>query len=568
MTEFAGRISRHRPERAGVCSATRPATRTPDGIPYWAPLDLNPYLYFDARVNVSTEGGEVDLWYAQWYGGTAPPNGLSDYLDQGTAEWKPIHSTDGYIQFDNVDTRLEYDPPVSQAGVLICATDNGIFAYEVDADSVDEITALGFETGYFQTLKLYAMTLLPATVSDVQIAGVIQFFEEELGATRNPTGSLHSYWRGRTDLVTPKFDALDFSGGTDFSSCWRSCSSLEDFPGALDLSSGTAFSSCWNGCSSLTEFPGTLDLSSGTAFNYCWLGCSSLESFPGTLDLSSGTDFGLCWYGCSSLEEFPGTLDLSSGTAFSSCWNGCSSLTEFPALDLSSGTNFSYCWQSCSSLEEFPGDLDLSSGTNFSNSWRSCTSLEEFPGTLDLSSGSNFSSCWRSCSSLEEFPSELDLSSGTNFNSCWQSCSSLEEFPGALDLSSGTDFNSCWQSCSSLENFPGALDLSSGTDFFGCWYNCSSLEDFPANFFDYWTPGTPATNCFYYAWDGCSSLTATSVENILNSIATSGVDAPASGPDITIDYDDGTGPPDITSAVATLKACSPAWTITLNGTPQ
>jgi len=444
MTEFAGRISRYRPERAGVCSATRPACRTPDGIPYWAPLDLNPYLYFDARVNVSTEGGEVDLWYPQWYGGTAPPNGLSDYLDQGTAEWKPIHSTDGYIQFDNVDTRLEYDPPVSQAGVLICATDNGIFAYEVDADSVDEITALGFETGYFQTLKLYAMTLLPATVSDLQIAGVIQYFEEELGATRNPAGSLATYWLGRTDLVTPKLDALDFSGVTNL---------------------------------------------------------------------------GLSWYQCNSLSEFPGTLDLSSVTYFYFCFAACSSLTEFPAeLDLSSGQNFGGSWYGCSSLSQFPGELDLSSGQNFSQSWQNCTSLSQFPGELDLSSGTNFYYCWQGCSSLEEFPSELDLSSGTYFGSCWQ--------------------------------------------------NCTSLEDFPANLFDYWSPGTPSSSCFVNGWDGCSSLTATSVENILNSIATSGVDAPASGPDITIDYDDGTGPPDITSAVTTLKACSPAWTITLNGTPQ
>jgi hypothetical protein len=112
------------------------------------------------------------------------------------------------------------------------------------------------------------------------------------------------------------------------------------------------------------------------------------------------------------------------------------------------------------------------------------------------------------------------------------------------------------------------LDLSSGTNFGYGWYLCSSLEDFPANFFDSWTPGTPVPNCFENAWDGCSSLTATSVENILNSIATSGVDAPASGPDITIDYDTGTGTPDISSAVTTLKACSPAWTITLNGVAQ
>ncbi len=614
-------MKRRQATRSGTWAASSAATWSGSysGAGPIDPISLNPYLYFDARVNVNTEGGDVDLWYPQWYGDPAPSNGLSDHLDQGTAEWQPTHDDDGYIQFDNVDTRLEYDSPVEQAGVLICATDNGIFAYEVDADSVDEITALGFETGYFQTLKLYAMTLLPATVSDVQIAGVIQFFEEELGATRNPTGDLSNYWRGRTDLVTPKFAALDFSGvtniracwlgcssltefpgeldlssGTNFGFCWQSCTSLTEFPGTLDLSSGTSFASSWQSCTSLSEFPGTLDLSSGTNFNASWYGCTSLENFPseldlssgtnfsqswqsctsleefpGTLDLSSGTDFNNCWLSCTSLEEFPGTLDLSSGTNFSTCWYNCNSLTEFPGtLDLSSGTNFNYSWGTCSSLTEFPSELDLSSGTNFSYCWYNCNSLTEFPSELDLSSGTNFSYCWKSCTSLEDFPA-LDLSSGTSFYACWHSCSSLESFPSDLDLSSGTNFAYCWYGCSSLENFPSELDLSSGTNFYLCWYNCTSLEDFPANLFDYWSPGTAGSYCFQYAWDGCSSLTATSVENILNSIATSGVDAPASGsPDITIDYDDGTGPPDITSAVTTLKACSPAWTITLNGVAQ
>jgi len=412
MTEFAGRISRYRPERAGVCSATRPATRTPDGIPYWAPLDLNPYLYFDARVNVNTEGGDVDLWYSQWYGGTAPPNGLSDYLDQGTAEWQPTHSTDGYIQFDNVDTRLEYDPPVGQAGVLICATDNGIFAYEVDADSVDEITALGWETGYFQTLKLYAMTLLPATVSDVQIAGVIQSFEEELGATRNPTGDLTQYWRGRTDLVAPKFAPLDFSGVTNFNSCWYNCSSLETFPGALDLSSGTDFDYCWSGCTSLTEFPGTLDLSNATSFLFCWYGTG---------------------------------------------------IINFPALDLSEGIDFSECWKLCSDMESF----------------------------------------------------------------------------GACNVSKGRDFNRAWQAC-------------------------TSLTTFAAGVFDYWSPASVENDCFTNCWEDGFALTPTSVENILNSLAASGVAAPASGVDITIDH--GAGSPSVSTAVGLLKGRG--WTITLNGTPQ
>jgi hypothetical protein len=91
------------------------------------------------------------------------------------------------------------------------------------------------------------------------------------------------------------------------------------------------------------------------------------------------------------------------------------------------------------------------------------------------------------------------------------------------------------------------------------------LTTFPANFFDSWT-GTPVNNCFLNAWLGCNSLTATSVENILNSIDTSGQSAPASGVDITIDYDTGTGTPSVATAVTNLK--SRGWTITLNGVAQ
>ena len=125
-----------------------------------------------------------------------------------------------------------------------------------------------------------------------------------------------------------------------------------------------------------------------------------------------------------------------------------------------------------------------------------------------------------------------------------------------------------WANCSSLTSFP-ALPADkrpvSGTNFYTTWFNCTSLTDFPANFFDSWT-GTPANDCFFRAWDGCSALTATSVENILNSIDTSGQSAPGAGPEITIDYNAGTGTPNITTAVTNLKARN--WTITLNGVAQ
>jgi hypothetical protein len=114
-----------------------------------------------------------------------------------------------------------------------------------------------------------------------------------------------------------------------------------------------------------------------------------------------------------------------------------------------------------------------------------------------------------------------------------------------------------------------ATGLDLGSNFYGAWRFCTSLITFPTNVFDNWAPaGGAGTGCFNETWGGCTALSATSVENILNSLATAAVVAPASSPDITIDYNASSGTPSVASAVATLKGLSPAWTITLNGVAQ
>ena len=689
------------------------------------PLVLNPFLYFDGAENVTTAGGAVSSWGER----SAGTNQLDRTLAQGTASLQPDNTTEKSVDFDGTDDKLAFDVAVAQAGVLICATNNGIFAYEVDADSVDEITALGWEKGYFQDLDLFAMALLPTTVTDTQIAGVIKYLERETGATKNPTGDLTDYWRGRTDLVTPKFDALDFSGVTNLAVSWYQCSSLTSFPfidtssvtslgytwnscqsltsfPKLDTSSVINFSSAWENCMALTSFP-LIDVSSGTTLTNAWKNCQSLTSFP-SLDLSNGPSFISTWHDCTGLTSFP-ALDLSSGTDFSSAWEGLTSLTSFLAVDVSGGTSFVETWKSCNQITSFPA-LDLSSGTTFleawyhctamtsfnatgldsgtifKNAWNDCTALASFPA-LDLSAGTNFFAAWYECQSmtsflatdlsagldfyaawydcraLTSFPA-LALSSGTNFGYAWygctamtsflatgldsgtsfifawNGCSALTSFP-ALDLSSGNDFENAWQGCtamtefgsctfsddavvldfqyawqgSGLTSFPSDVDLSRGTGFLTAWHStkivnfpaldlsnstkfeyafaensfmtswgaCTmtlgrkfrrawfqnrSLATFPSGVFDSWSPASVDDKCFEEAWTDCDSLTATSVENILNSLATAGVAAPSSAVDITIDYDAGTGTPSVASAVATLKGLSPAWTITLNGVAQ
>ena len=326
-----------------------------------------------------------------------------------------------------------------------------------------------------------------------------------------------------------------------------------------DIDFGTSLANAWYGANNMTNFNAAFGVTTGVqSFSQTWQNCSSLTSFP-LIDTSSITNFASAWQNCSSLTSFP-LIDTSSGSNFASSWYGCNQLTSFPLIDVSSGTSFANAWRDCSGLTSFPL-IDVSSGTTFDSTWRNCSSLTSFP-LIDASSGTNFYGAWRDCSSLTSFPT-LDVSSGTNFRNTWYGCSGLTSFP-LIDTSSGRSFYGTWETCTDLTSFP-LIDVSSGTTFQQAWLNCNGLTTFPANFFDSWT-GTPVNSCFVNTWLNCSSLTATSVENILNSIDTSGQSAPGTGPDITIDYNASTGAPNISTAVSNLKGRG--WTITLNGVAQ
>ena len=256
------------------------------------------------------------------------------------------------------------------------------------------------------------------------------------------------------------------------------------------------------------------------------------------------------------------TTDIEFGAILSNAWRGANNMTDFnAAFGVTTGvTSYINTWRECSSLTSFPL-IDTSSGTTFQNAWYNCNKLTSFP-LINTSSGNNFSYAWFSCKQLTSFPL-IDVSSGTNFANTWQDCTGLTSFP-AINASSGTNFTRAWFGCTGLTSFP-LIGVSSGTSFNASWYNCSQMTTFPANFFDSWT-GSPATNCFVSAWGNCSSLTATSVENILNSIDASGQSGPAIGADITIDYNTSSGTPNISTAVTNLK--SRGWTITLNAVLQ
>lgn len=443
----------------GSYAATWSASWAPgqyqSGVTAIDPATLNPYLYFRADPaaggSITTVGGAVSSWSQVATGGS---NQITRDLVQPTANQQPQHdNTDKHVTFDGSDDDLIFNDSgsnssITQAGIWVSATKRGVWAQEIDNSSVLVADALGPDKGYPQGEDVYAIALLPNTITDAQIEGVVLWLLENTSAEKATDTNLGNYRRNQTDVI---------------------------------------------------------------------------RHIGAGIDTSNATSFAIAFYDNSAATSFP-LLDTSSSTNFAYCWFRNSSLTEFPLIDTSSATVFHTSWKECSSLVQFPL-LDVSSGTDFQESWRNCTGLSSFP---------------------------------------------------ALDTSSGTNFNATWKQCTSLTSFP-SLDISSGTNFLSSWQSCSGLTAFPANLFDSWNPASINDGVFNNCWDGCSVLTATSVENILVSLAASGKHGTANGASggtaltdavIDIDYNTSTGALSsaTTTAITTLKSRS--WGVTINGVAQ
>jgi len=277
------------------------------------------------------------------------------------------------------------------------------------------------------------------------------------------------------------------------------------------------------------------------------------------------------WQGNTSMSDF-GAIQAPLCTNFTSAWNGCSALTSFPA-DAKLGTaannvNFNSAWQA-SGLTSFPA-LDLSNGNNFSSAWRSCSALTSFPAGAKLGTSANnvnFQDAWRS-SGITSFSTPLPTA--TNLRSSFEDAVSLVSFNSQLPLATNALF--AWDNCSSLTSFD--VSLPSLTAMYRAWAGCSSLTDFSADVFSNWNPQSISSGVFDFTWQGCTALTAQSVENILTSIDASGKYATSTGASggsalgdsgIDIDYNVATGSLSAATNTAIDSLSGKGWEVYING---
>lgn len=363
-----------------------------------------------------------------------------------------------------------------------------------------------------------------------------------------------------------KFNVGSLPDATNVYNAFRS-SGLTSFNTDLPLAIRVDFA--WRSCASLTSF-GAVDIKNCTNFTSSWQDCSALTSFPAGAKLgtsASNVNFTEAWRE-SGLTSF--NTDLPTGTIFQKTWRQ-SALTSFGSIDLSSGNSFNSSWQLATSLSSF-GAIDARNGTNFQEAWRDCSSLTDFSGDAKLGTAAanvNFTSAWQS-SGLTSFPVDIDLSKGINFPNAWRS-TALTSFPAIQSTSAGRSFFAAWYECQEMTSF-GAANLNASEYFAFSWALCAKLEDFP-RLFTNWNPSSIVSGVFNASWDGCSALSAQSVENILTSIDSSGKYATSTGASggsalgdagIDIDYNTATGSLSAatTAAVTSLKA--KGWSIIVN----
>jgi hypothetical protein len=327
---------------------------------------------------------------------------------------------------------------------------------------------------------------------------------------------------------------------------------------------------------------GAADASTITSAGAAWFRRYDIVEFRNA-EFPDAITLGFAFEEATNLSKID-TVNAPVANNFSSTWQNCSALTSFPA-DAKLGTevtgyvNFTRAWQD-SGLQSFPA-LDLSKGDNFQNAWFG-TPMQSFPADIKLgtaieSGHVTFVNTWRA-TNLTSFPA-LDFSKGGSFHACWYD-SDLTQFPSGVSMGTdiggtGVDLSYTW-ALTPLTSFP-LINFGNVYTFNNTWRQCTQLVDFPAGFFDNWSPTVVVNQMFLDTWLSNNSLSSTSVENILTSIATSGVWAtnngtsggtPISGPEITIDYNASTGSltADTLSAIETLNGRG--WSVNINGVIQ
>ena len=193
----------------------------------------------------------------------------------------------------------------------------------------------------------------------------------------------------------------------------------------------------------------------------------------------------------SDLYYFLCTLDLSElagRTSFNGMFSNCKALTNVPLFDTSNGTDFTQMFIGCDHLVSVP-QFNLASATKTYGMFYYCDALTSAP-LQNTGNVTDMENMFQRCKALVTAPS-LDMSSVTKCPYMFKDCTALTSVP-QYNMSNCTDPGAMFNGCSALVTVPQ--------------FNWSSVTSFGG--------ALSSTHMF----DGCTSLSNASLNNILASL--------------------------------------------------
>ena len=308
---------------------------------------------------------------------------------------------------------------------------------------------------------------------------------------------------------------------------------------------------------------GAADGTTGSSLQSFWQSRNDMVEFK-SINTNGITNMSYAWFGNGSLITFP-SIDMSNVINIRNAFTFNGSLSSFPEIQAPKCVNFTETWKNCSALTSFPSGAKLgteASNVIFRSAWQS-SGLTSF--STPLPTATTILSAWRS-SSITSFSADLPLA--IDAREAWLG-TPLTSFSTPLPLVTKADYG--WFVCSSITNFSAPLPVVESV--FQAWLNCTSLTDFSADVFANWNPSSITSGIFNGAWDGCSALSAQSVENILTSIAASNQYATVDGNSgsaaiadaaIDIDYNAASGSLSAATNTAVSALKGRGWSIIVN----
>lgn len=290
----------------------------------------------------------------------------------------------------------------------------------------------------------------------------------------------------------------------DWSGAFSECTNLTE--ANINTSNGTKFSNIFYNCSKLINVINTGDFSIGQNFTNAFRGCKSLtdETIKNLKFDNITNGFGMFGYGTkiTQLPKFNHETITNMGEMF---WD--SSLSDLGKTDLNfpNVTNADYIFGQ-TQITKVP-NLFLPKATTAKGLFQNCDKLTTI-SNLNMPKVTNTVYVFNNCTSLEKIERTSNPLCSGNCDKFASGCTSLVEFD--QDTSKVTSFYHMFDGDTSLETIK-TIDGTASQGFADTFKNCSALKNIEI------TPGTINLNI---SFGNSPLLTAASIQNIINGLAT------------------------------------------------